>query len=499
MGAEAFLSEQVIGLSESIDDRVAALLQAGTGITLTYNDAAGTLTIAASSSFDGSFSALTGKPTTLSGYGITDAQPLDSDLTAIAALSTTAFGRALLTQADAAATRATIGAGTSSFDGTFAALTGKPTTISGYGITDAQPLDSDLTAIAALTTTSFGRSLLTQADAAATRSTIGAGTGTIGGSTGSTDNAVLRADGTGGATLQSSAFVIADISAASPNNTVNHASIQAIGATTNVSASVVPKGSGAFCLAVPDGTTTGGNARGANAVDLQTFRSAASNVASGDQSSIGGGRDNTASGAQSVIGGGYGNTASSQCSIVVGGFGCSSSGFASQSGGDSCTASADVSIADGRQAVANRYGQYAHSTWRFAANGDMQYGRFIVANRTTNATPTTLFLRFDNSTRLSVSTGEILSFVANIVGSKSDGTAIAAYMRRGVVKRISNTTSLVGTIQTIGTDIEDNASTDVAITADDTNDALQINVTGIAGETWRWVAVIDVADLGFGT
>lgn len=35
-----------------------------------------------------------------------------------------------------------------------------PTTLSGFGITDAQPLDSDLTSIAALTTTSFGRSLL---------------------------------------------------------------------------------------------------------------------------------------------------------------------------------------------------------------------------------------------------------------------------------------------------------------------------------------------------
>lgn len=37
-----------------------------------------------------------------------------------------------------------------------------------------QPLDTDLTAIAALTTTSFGRALLTMADAAATRNTIGA-------------------------------------------------------------------------------------------------------------------------------------------------------------------------------------------------------------------------------------------------------------------------------------------------------------------------------------
>jgi hypothetical protein len=36
------------GLSESVDDRVAALLVAGTNVTLTYNDGAGTLTIDAS-------------------------------------------------------------------------------------------------------------------------------------------------------------------------------------------------------------------------------------------------------------------------------------------------------------------------------------------------------------------------------------------------------------------------------------------------------------------
>ena len=113
------------------------------------------------------WSTITSTPTTLAGYAISDAQPLDSDLTSIAALTTTTFGRSLLTQADAAATRSAIGAGTSSFDGAYASLTGipstftpaahnqawstitaTPTTLSGYGITDAQGLDSDLTAIA---------------------------------------------------------------------------------------------------------------------------------------------------------------------------------------------------------------------------------------------------------------------------------------------------------------------------------------------------------------
>ena len=51
------------------------------------------------------FSDLTGKPTTISGYGITDA-----------------------------------------FDGAFSSLTGKPTTVSGYGITDAVKADSSVAA-----------------------------------------------------------------------------------------------------------------------------------------------------------------------------------------------------------------------------------------------------------------------------------------------------------------------------------------------------------------
>lgn len=87
-----------------------------------------------------SFASLTDKPTTLSGYGITDAQPLDGDLTAVAALTTDSFGLQLLTKTTDAAIRSYIGAGTSSFGGAFSDLSGKPTTVSGYGIADAATL-----------------------------------------------------------------------------------------------------------------------------------------------------------------------------------------------------------------------------------------------------------------------------------------------------------------------------------------------------------------------
>lgn len=101
-------------------------------------------------------------------------QPLDSDLTAIAALSTTTFGRALLALADAAAGRTAFGLGTAA---TQASSAFDAAGLAAAAQAASQPVDSDLTAIAALTTTTFGRSLLTAANAAAlgiTASDVGA-------------------------------------------------------------------------------------------------------------------------------------------------------------------------------------------------------------------------------------------------------------------------------------------------------------------------------------
>jgi hypothetical protein len=140
----------------------------------------------------------------------------------------------------------------------------------------------------------------------------------------------------------------------------------------------------------------------------------------------------------------------------------------------------------------------SHASGSFAAAGDAQYVRFVARRKTTDATATTLMLD-GSATRLTITSGKILFADVLISGIKSDGSVAAAYKRKLAIKNVGGTTSLVGSVETIGTDIEDNASTDVAITADNTNDALQINVTGIAAETWRWVAVVEGLEIAYGT
>jgi hypothetical protein len=130
-------------------------------------------------------------------------QPLDSDLTSIAALTTTVFGRGFLSLADAASSRTYIGAGTSNFDGTWTSLTGKPTTLVGFGITDAQPLDADLTALAATsgTNTIYYRSAANTWSAVTVGSNMTFGSGTLNAANSNWDTAYTeRKQWDGGAT-----------------------------------------------------------------------------------------------------------------------------------------------------------------------------------------------------------------------------------------------------------------------------------------------------------
>ena len=77
---------------------------------------------------------------------------------------------------------------------------------------------------------------------------------------------------------------------AAPNDTVNVSSFIPVSAGANADAALLPKGTGAILAAIPDSTSTSGNKRGARAVDLQTERNNAAQVASGANSAIVAGR-----------------------------------------------------------------------------------------------------------------------------------------------------------------------------------------------------------------
>ena len=103
----------------------------------------------------------------------------------------------------------------------------------------------------------------------------------------------------------------------------------------NTSIVLKPNGTGAIIASVPDGTTTGGNARGQYAVDLQTIvRTNSNQVASGALSIVVGGQRNKATSDYAITVGGLENTASTnQYSVVVGGYNNLSSGAGSFIGG----------------------------------------------------------------------------------------------------------------------------------------------------------------------
>ena len=114
---------------------------------------------------------------------------------------------------------------------------------------------------------------------------------------------------------------------AAPNNTINASRMLVDAATTNADIVLQPKGTGAMLASLPDGLAAGGNKRGQNALDLQTSRNAAAQVASGNWAVIVGGQNNTANSAYSIVVGGFQNSAANQNAQIFGGQNNNAQGF----------------------------------------------------------------------------------------------------------------------------------------------------------------------------
>jgi hypothetical protein len=252
---------------------------------------------------------------------------------------------------------------------------------------------------------------------------------------------------------------------------------------------LMPDANGAIIAGpAPDNTAKGGHARGSSAVDLQATRTAATQIASGE-GSTNLGTLNTVSGQYSFAVG-RGNVASGGGGACALGMYSIASGNSSFSIGYSVAASGGYSIASGYGAAANQPGMRAHAGGRIYAQGATQLCEFHLAQRTTDATPTQILLyQHPSGIGISVAAGCVMNLIVLVAGSNSARTKAAVYARKVAIRNFGGTTQLVGSVETIGTDAEDDASTDISINANDTTDRLEIWVTGIAAENWQWSGV----------
>lgn len=314
------------------------------------------------------------------------------------------------------------------------------------------------------------------------------------------------------------------------------ARITATNAATNVSVVLKPKGTGYLSCYTPDGTLTGGNVRGTNAVDLVPFRggsSTAAEVASGNYSVLIGGQysraaadyavtlsgynnANTGSNSAAIAGtnltvsgtyagcvGGYINTVSGNYAFTGGGYQNTISGLVAAGFGEGLTVSGRVGFATGAYAVADKRGQCSHAAYTFAANGDAQRSHLVARVATTNATPTNMWLD-GSSERITIPANTTWEFEVHIVARTASATGTyAKFVRSGVLSRNSTAASTaIATVDTVGTDRGSNAGSPpagwaVALTADTTNGALDIQVTGAAATNIRWVAHIMLTEVAY--
>ena len=124
--------------------------------------------------------------------------------------------------------------------------------------------------------------------------------------------------------------------------------IEPITASSDVDIVIHTPGSGAIMRTIEDGTIEGGNCRGDYAVDWQSLRFSSDQVASGNYSVIGGGRNNQTTGADATVGGGNTNRVSGTLSTIGGGFSNEILGASASIGGGSFnTATLDATVGGG--------------------------------------------------------------------------------------------------------------------------------------------------------
>ena len=306
-----------------------------------------------------------------------------------------------------------------------------------------------------------------------------------------------------------------------PNATVPVDSLTAVTATTNGDIAIVPKGTGAFALAVADSLVAGGNKRGPNAIDLQTIRSANSQVAAGARSFTAGsyntvsaddsvaigrgcvasgsytaaiGLNSTASGSyanafgfsnlssgQNSFSNGYGNTASAAYAIALGnsntanntgtvalGYGNISSGYLSYTFGSSCTASNANAIAMGNRAKATGDSSICIAS-NFYGDSTASGVNSIVLGSGTASSTRSMALGFSalvaNASSTAIGDSSNTFYTAGRIALSGGSLGNAGDNQKGIVSYRQRTTNATPTILTTNNAVafNDNAGSQLAL------------------------------------
>jgi hypothetical protein len=136
-------------------------------------------------------------------------------------------------------------------------------------------------------------------------------------------------------------------------------------------------------------------------------------------------------------------------------------------------------------------------SWGAQSNTAQGQASHVVAQgTTTNATPTSIYTENSTGTRILIASGTTAAFSILVCARRTDVTGeAAAYKFEGLIANNAGTTAIVGSV-TKTVLAESTAAWDCAVTADNTNDAIDISVTGEAAKTIKWAANVTMVEIG---
>ena len=163
------------------------------------------------------------------------------------------------------------------------------------------------------------------------------------------------------------------------------------------------------------------------------------------------------------------------------------------------------SFSEGRYSKAVLQGEHAHASGYFAAEGDAQYSRLVARKAVTHSDAAWYTLTLDGASALmTIPEDTVWVFEAQVVGMLQHSTEAYSYTIVGTIENDGtagaeadgSTVLLSSTVTTL---YESDATYDCQAVADDTNDALLIQVQDTDGASGvvRWVCTINLTQVSF--